>query len=52
MSVKANAGKEIWLAPTTDWQESPQYADWFDGKNLVWIVISISFRKKWTDGEG
>lgn len=29
MPVKIHAGKDIWVTGTTQWQQSPQYADWF-----------------------
>ncbi len=29
MPVKIHTGKDIWVTGTTQWQQSPQYADWF-----------------------
>ncbi len=29
MPVKIHAGKDIWVTGTTQWQQSPTYADWF-----------------------
>jgi aminopeptidase N len=33
MPVKIDAGKELWLKPTTEWQ-TLSLADWFDGKTF------------------